>query len=190
HGPSSAIQLSADGASAPVAASWNTISQTRPISIKPQNNTTNHTLDGPALTLTGVRFTALAVKSLFLRTLDLGIFDLGETSELRYWRASATTSLTHSPAADGGPMAMRIPRLLSARDRRDAGSSPSVWRVGVPVVCLLAGLLLGATHGVSRGGEIRRSDAPRLVDLVRSEQSAVARLTTARDRLAKPTGCT
>jgi hypothetical protein len=31
-----------------------------------------------------VRFTALTVKSLFLRTLDLGIFDLGETSELRY----------------------------------------------------------------------------------------------------------
>jgi uncharacterized protein YlxW (UPF0749 family) len=52
------------------------------------------------------------------------------------------------------------------------------------VVCLAAGLLLGATHGVSRGGEIRRSDAPRLVDLVRSEQSAVARLTAERDRLS------
>jgi uncharacterized protein YlxW (UPF0749 family) len=52
------------------------------------------------------------------------------------------------------------------------------------VVCLLAGLLLGATHGVSRGGEIRRSDAPRLVDLVRSERSAVEHLTTERDRLA------
>jgi uncharacterized protein YlxW (UPF0749 family) len=52
------------------------------------------------------------------------------------------------------------------------------------VVCLLAGLLLGATHGVSRGGEIRRSDAPRLVDLVRSERSAVEHLTTERDQLA------
>ena len=41
------------------------------------------------------------------------------------------------------------------------------------MVCLFAGLMIGATHGVSRGGEIRRSDAPRLVDLVRSEQSAV-----------------
>ena len=52
------------------------------------------------------------------------------------------------------------------------------------MVCLLAGLLLGATHGVSRGGEIRRSDAPRLVDLVRSERSAVEQLTTERDQLA------
>jgi uncharacterized protein YlxW (UPF0749 family) len=81
-------------------------------------------------------------------------------------------------------MAMRISRLLSARGGRDAGASPSPWRVGVPVVCLLAGLLLGATHGVSRGGEIRRSDAPRLVDLVRSERSAVEHLTTDRDQLA------
>jgi uncharacterized protein YlxW (UPF0749 family) len=81
-------------------------------------------------------------------------------------------------------MAMRIPRLLSARDDRDAGGRPSPWRVGVPVVCLLAGLLLGATHGVSRGGEIRRSDAPRLVDLVRSERSAVEHLTSERDQLA------
>jgi uncharacterized protein YlxW (UPF0749 family) len=81
-------------------------------------------------------------------------------------------------------MALRIPRLLSARGGRDAGASPSPWRVGVPVVCLLAGLLLGATHGVSRGGEIRRSDAPRLVDLVRSERSAVEHLTSERDQLA------
>ena len=49
----------------------------------------------------------------------------------------------------------------------------SPWRFGVPVVCLLAGLLLAATHGVSGGGEIRRSDAPRLVDLVREAQSSV-----------------
>ena len=63
-------------------------------------------------------------------------------------------------------------------------SRPSPWRVGVPLVCLLAGLLLGATHGVSRGGEIRRSDAPRLVDLVRVEQSEGDRLNAERDRLA------
>ncbi len=63
-------------------------------------------------------------------------------------------------------------------------SRPSLWRVGVPLVCLLAGLLLGATHGVSRGGEIRRSDAPRLVDLVRREQSEVDRLNAERDQLA------
>jgi uncharacterized protein YlxW (UPF0749 family) len=53
----------------------------------------------------------------------------------------------------------------------------------VPVVCLLAGLLLATTHGVSAGGEIRRSDAPRLVDLVREAQSGVDRLTAQRDRL-------
>lgn len=35
----------------------------------------------------------------------------------------------------------------------------SPWRFGVPLVCLLAGLLLAATHGVSGGAEIRRSGA-------------------------------
>ena len=83
-------------------------------------------------------------------------------------------------------MAKWIARLLAAlrsRSRRQA-SRPPLWRVGVPLVCLLAGLLLGATHGVSRGGEIRRSDAPRLVDLVRLEQSEVDRLNAERDRLA------
>ena len=54
--------------------------------------------------------------------------------------------------------------------------SRSAWRFGVPVVCLLAGLLLAATHGVSGGSEIRRSDAPRLVDLVREAQQSVDRL--------------
>ena len=55
------------------AASWNTSSQTKPISIKPMKKTTNQMLDGPALTLTGVRLTGLMVKSFFLRTLDLGM---------------------------------------------------------------------------------------------------------------------
>jgi uncharacterized protein YlxW (UPF0749 family) len=59
----------------------------------------------------------------------------------------------------------------------------SAWRFGVPVVCLLAGVLLAATHGVSGGGEIRRSDAPRLVDLVREAQESVDRLTGQRDAL-------
>jgi uncharacterized protein YlxW (UPF0749 family) len=58
------------------------------------------------------------------------------------------------------------------------------WRYGVPVVCLLAGLLLAATHGVSGGGEIRRSDSPRLVDLVREAQQSVDRLSAQRDALA------
>jgi uncharacterized protein YlxW (UPF0749 family) len=74
-------------------------------------------------------------------------------------------------------------RARGAAVRRD-GSRPSPWRVGVPLVCLLAGLLLGATHGVSRGGDIRRSDAPRLVDLVRREQAEVDSLNAERDRLA------
>lgn len=60
---------------------------------------------------------------------------------------------------------------------------PSRWRFGVPLVCLLAGLLLAATHGVSGGVEIRRSDAPRLVDLVRQAQSSVNRLDAEREAL-------
>lgn len=81
-------------------------------------------------------------------------------------------------------MAIRISRLSPVPRRPEGGSRLSLWRIGVPVVCLLAGLLLGATHGVSRGGEIRRSDAPRLVDLVRGEQAEVDRLNADRDRLA------
>src|SRR3954454_7294868 len=65
----------------------------------------------------------------------------------------------------------------------DGRGSP--WRLGVPVVCLLAGLLLATTHGVSGGAEIRRSDAPRLVDLVRETQQYVDRLTAERDSLAR-----
>jgi uncharacterized protein YlxW (UPF0749 family) len=80
-----------------------------------------------------------------------------------------------------------MPIRISLPQRRhpEAGTPASLWRVGVPVVCLLAGLLLGATHGVSHGGEIRRSDAPRLVDLVREQQSALDRLNTERDALAR-----
>jgi uncharacterized protein YlxW (UPF0749 family) len=59
----------------------------------------------------------------------------------------------------------------------------SPWRIGVPLVCLLAGLLLATTHGVSGGAEIRRSDAPRLVDLVREAQASVNHLSAERDEL-------
>jgi uncharacterized protein YlxW (UPF0749 family) len=62
-----------------------------------------------------------------------------------------------------------------------AGRSP--WRYGVPVVCLCAGLLLATTHTVSGGNEIRRSDAPRLVDLVREAQASVDRLSAQRETL-------
>lgn len=60
----------------------------------------------------------------------------------------------------------------------------SPWRFGVPAVCLCAGLLLATTHTVSGGDEIRRSDAPRLVDLVRDAQQSTDRRTGVRDTLA------
>ena len=62
-------------------------------------------------------------------------------------------------------------------------SRPSLWRLGVPAVCLCAGLLLATTHTVSKGTEIRRSDAPRLVDLVREAQQSVDRMSAERDAL-------
>jgi uncharacterized protein YlxW (UPF0749 family) len=62
-------------------------------------------------------------------------------------------------------------------------SRRSAWRLGVPAVCLCAGLLLATTHAVSGGAEIRRSDAPRLVDLVREAQRSVDRLSAQRDSL-------
>src|ERR1700733_4772878 len=64
-----------------------------------------------------------------------------------------------------------------------ARSGRSPWRVGVPIVCLCAGLLLATTHTVSGGAEIRRSDAPRLVDLVREAQASVDRLSAQRETL-------
>src|ERR1700741_1049627 len=60
----------------------------------------------------------------------------------------------------------------------------SSWRFGVPLVCLLAGLLLAATHGVSGGAEIRASYARGVVDLVREAQSSVNHLSAERDELA------
>lgn len=59
----------------------------------------------------------------------------------------------------------------------------SLWRFGVPVVCVFAGLLLSTTHGVSGGDEIRRSDSPRLVDLVREASASVDRLAARRDEM-------
>jgi uncharacterized protein YlxW (UPF0749 family) len=70
------------------------------------------------------------------------------------------------------------------REDADVRTRRSGWRLGVPVVCVLAGVLLATTHGVSGGSEIRRSDSPRLVDLVREAQRAVDRLSAQRDALA------
>ncbi|OBF93007.1 hypothetical protein A5791_13125 [Mycobacterium sp. 852002-51163_SCH5372311] len=76
-------------------------------------------------------------------------------------------------------------RAQDAQDAKEATNARrSPWRFGVPLVCLLAGLLLAATHGVSGGAEIRRSDAPRLVDLVRETRSSVSRLDAERNALA------
>src|SRR6185312_4476061 len=128
-------------------------------------NATNHTLDGPALTFTGVRLTGLTVKSLFLRTLDFG--------------------MGSSPAA--GAMRLSQPIEYTARctmgEDAQVATRRGVWRIGVPVVCLFAGVLLATTHGVSGGRDIRRSDSPRLVDLVREAQQAVNRLSAQRDAL-------
>jgi uncharacterized protein YlxW (UPF0749 family) len=76
---------------------------------------------------------------------------------------------------------MASPLPPSAADARPRHRS--VWRFGVPAVCLCAGLLLAATHTVSAGGEIRRSDSPRLVDLVRDAQQSVDHLAAERDSL-------
>ena len=84
---------------------------------------------------------------------------------------------------------MRITQRRTRRTTRQRGeqaepeSRRSPWRFGVPVVCLFAGLLLAATHGVSGGGEIRGSDSPRLVNLVREAQRSVDRLSAERGSL-------
>ena len=69
-------------------------------------------------------------------------------------------------------------------DHSTAPRKRSLWRFGVPAVCVAAGLLLGVTYGVSGGDEIRRSDAPRLVDLVREAQQSVDRLSAQQSALA------
>lgn len=74
------------------------------------------------------------------------------------------------------------------RNGRPSQRRRSPWRLGVPLVCGLAGLLLAATHGVSGGKEIRRGDAPRLVDLVQATQATVEELTAQRDALATTVG--
>jgi uncharacterized protein YlxW (UPF0749 family) len=85
------------------------------------------------------------------------------------------------------PIAMRLTQRIVRAVTRQTPAPPaerSAWRFGVPVVCLFAGVLLAATHGVSGGAEIRGSDSPRLVDLVNEAQSAVDRLSAERDGLA------
>ncbi|WP_241383527.1 DUF881 domain-containing protein [Rhodococcus sp. CH91] len=57
------------------------------------------------------------------------------------------------------------------------------WGVATLVVCLVAGVLVGATRGVSEGDELRAGDSPRLSDLVRAAQEQVDESAAARDDL-------
>ena len=70
--------------------------------------------------------------------------------------------------------------MARAGTARPPGASASRWSASSP------GLLIAATHGVSGGDEIRGSDAPRLVDLLREAQQSVDRLRCA-TRKAWPT---
>ncbi|MGU3581782.1 DUF881 domain-containing protein [Rhodococcus sp. C26F] len=58
-----------------------------------------------------------------------------------------------------------------------------VWGVATLVVCLVAGLLVGTTRGVSEGDELRAGDSPRLSDLVRAAQEKADELAATRDDL-------
>ncbi|PTR44576.1 uncharacterized protein YlxW (UPF0749 family) [Rhodococcus sp. OK611] len=58
------------------------------------------------------------------------------------------------------------------------------WKICVPVVCVVTGLLLATTRAVSEGNELRRGDTTRLSDLVRSAQADVDDAAGVRDGLA------
>ncbi len=112
------------------------------------NNTTNHTLDGPALTLTGVRLTGLMVKSFFLRTLDLRMVTFAMSDSARRRPTSGDSpSLTQQ----------RCPGREFA-----AGPRSRLAFLAVPRGCSPAGRPAGGHHPrrLRTGGEIRRSDAP------------------------------
>src|SRR5439155_12197971 len=96
-------------------ASWNTSSQANPMSIRLQNRTTNQTLDGPVLTLTGVRLTGLMVKSFFLRTLDLGMVTFADSLRHTVRRCS------HEPNVGA-----RRPRI-SERAANGEARPPAIW---------------------------------------------------------------
>lgn len=62
--------------------------------------------------------------------------------------------------------------------------SQAFWKVCVPVVCVVTGLLFATTGAVSEGNELRRGDTTRLSDLVRSAQADVDDAAGVRDSLA------
>ncbi|MEE2032259.1 DUF881 domain-containing protein [Rhodococcus chondri] len=59
------------------------------------------------------------------------------------------------------------------------------WGSATLAVCLVAGLLLGTTRGVSDGDELRVGDSPRLSDLVRAAQAQADDLAATRDDLSE-----
>lgn len=61
--------------------------------------------------------------------------------------------------------------------------SGRTWRVAVPLVCLLAGLLLSTTRETAHGGELRAGGSTRLSDLVRTAQDQVDTAQAQRARL-------
>ncbi len=58
------------------------------------------------------------------------------------------------------------------------------WRWGVPLICLVMGLLLAVTYATSQGRELRTADSARLSDLVRQAQLGVDQAQQARDDLS------
>lgn len=68
---------------------------------------------------------------------------------------------------------------MDARDRRARltrllwGGQPSVWRLGVPVVLVLAGLLFAASAVTSRGASLRPSDTRDLADVVAAQDQSL-----------------
>lgn len=58
------------------------------------------------------------------------------------------------------------------------------WHWGVPVICLVMGLLLAVTYATSHGRELRTADSARLSDLVRQAQLGVDQAQASRDAVA------
>jgi uncharacterized protein YlxW (UPF0749 family) len=48
------------------------------------------------------------------------------------------------------------------------------WRVAVPAVCLVAGLLFATSHGAAQGRDLRTPDTTNLADLVRAAEGQVS----------------
>lgn len=68
---------------------------------------------------------------------------------------------------------------------REHIAARKIWQVLAVVVCLVVGILLGATRQFSHGDEIRRSDTTRLSTLVRSAQDSADASEVVRDGLAR-----